>query len=347
VSAPPVSRRLVIDLASPRAAWRIPKTSVLQIKNAAGAGWDVMEVKAPAVSDGDGGSGSPEAIAAAQGAEIYLGFGVPSGVAAAAKETLRWAHTATAGVGSSLAHMSGSRVVLTNSAGVHAEPMADWVVAAIGYFTRGLDRMVSAQRQGRWAKEDFTDGAIPMREFRELRLGVFGLGGIGTAVARRGLALGMKVSGVRRRPERGGPKGVEWVGGLAELPRLAGGSDVLVIAAPHTNETVGAVDRRVLERLPHQALVVNVSRGSLLDETALLELVELRRLRGAALDVFATEPLPAGHAFWTHQRVLVAPHVSAVSGHFWERETALIVENIRSYLAGAPLTNLVDLEAGY
>jgi len=345
VSAP--VRRLLIDLASPRAAWRIPKTSVVEIRNAMGAGWDVQEIKAPAVSDGDGGSGSPEAIAAARGVEIYFGFGVPSGVAAAAKDTLRWAHTATAGVGSSLAHMSGSRVLLTNSAGVHAEPMADWVVAAIAYFTRGLDRMVSAQRQGRWAKEDFTDGAIPMREFRELRLGVFGLGGIGTAVARRGLALGMKVSGVRRRPERGGPKGVEWVGKLDDLPRLASGSDVLVVAAPHTKETVGAADRRVLERLPHQALVVNVSRGSLLDETALLELLELRRLRGAALDVFATEPLPAGHPFWTHPRVLVAPHVSAVSGRFWERETALIVDNIRRYLAGAPLTNLVDLEAGY
>jgi len=312
-----------------------------------GAGWDVQEIKAPAVSDGDGGSGSPEAIAAAQGAEIYLGFGVPSGVAAAAKDTLRWAHTATAGVGSSLAHMSGSGVLLTNSAGVHAEPMADWVVAAIAYFTRGLNRMVSAQRQGRWAKEDFTDGAVPMREFRDLRLGVFGLGGIGTAVARRGLALGMKVSGVRRRPERGGPKGMEWVGRMADLARLSGGSDVLVIAAPHTTETVGAVDRRVLERLPHQALVINVSRGSLLDEQALLELLERGRLTGAALDVFATEPLPPGHPFWRHPRVLVAPHVSAVSGRFWERETALIVDNIRSYLAGAPLTNLVDLEAGY
>ncbi len=319
---------------------------MVEIKNAVGAGWDVLEVKAPAVSDGDGGLGSPEAIEAARGAEIYLGFGVPSGVAAAAKDTLRWAHTATAGVGSSLGHVGGD-VLLTNSAGVHAEPMADWVIAAIAYFTRGLDRMISAQRQGRWAREDFTDGAIPMREFRELRLGVFGLGGIGTAVARRGLALGMKVSGVRRRPERGGPKGVEWVGALGDLPRLAGGSDVLVIAAPQTSETVGAVDRRVLERLPHQALVVNVSRGSLLDETALLELLELRRLRGAALDVFGTEPLPAGHPFWGHARVLLSPHVSAVSGRFWERETALIVGNIRSYLAGAPLTNLVDLEAGY
>ena len=340
-------RRLVIDLASPRAVWRIPRDRVVEITRALGQGWEVSEVKAPAMSDGDGAAGSPEAIAAARGAEVYLGYGVPSGVAAVGRDTLRWAHTATAGVGSSLAHLAGSGVVLTNSAGIHADPMADWVIAAIAYFARGLDRMVSAQRQGRWAREDFTDGAIPMREFRELRVGIVGLGGIGSAVARRALALGMAVAGVRRHPERGGPRGVEWVGALADLPRLAGGSDVLVIAAPHTAETAGAVNRSVLERLPLHALVVNVSRGSLLDEAALLELLELRRLRGAALDVFATEPLPPEHLFWRHARVLVSPHVSAVTRGFWERETALIVDNIGRYLAGAPLTNVVDLEAGY
>ena len=343
------ARRLVIDLASPRGVWRIPNARVVEIRNALGAGWDVIEVKAPAVSDGDGGSGSPEAIAAARGAEIYIGYGVPSGVAAAAKGTLRWAHTATAGVGSSLAHISGTGggVLLTNSAGVHADPMADWVIAAIAYFTRGLDRMVSAQRQGRWAKEDFTDGAIPMREFRDLRLGILGLGGIGSAVARRGLALGMSLAAVRRRPERGGPSAARWIGTLAELPRLAAGSDVLVIAAPQTTETAGAVDRRVLEMLPLHALVINVSRGSLLDEAALLELLDKRQLRGAALDVFGVEPLPPEHPFWRHPRVLVSPHVSSVTNGFWERETALIVDNIRRYLAGAPLTNVVDLDAGY
>jgi len=340
-------RRLVIDLASPRAVWRIPRDRVVEITRALGQGWEVSEVKAPAMSDGDGAAGSPEAIAAARGAEVYLGYGVPSGVAAVGRDTLRWAHTATAGVGSSLAHLAGSGVVLTNSAGIHADPMADWVIAAIAFFARGLDRMVSAQRQGRWAREDFTDGAIPMREFRELRVGIVGLGGIGSAVARRALALGMAVAGVRRHPERGGPRSVEWVGALADLPRLAGGSDVLVIAAPHTAETAGAVNRSVLERLPLHALVVNVSRGSLLDEAALLELLELRRLRGAALDVFATEPLPPEHLFWRHARVLVSPHVSAVTRGFWERETALIVDNIGRYLAGAPLTNVVDLEAGY
>jgi phosphoglycerate dehydrogenase-like enzyme len=134
---------------------------------------------------------------------------------------------------------------------------------------------------------------------------------------------------------------------LEELPRLAAESDMLVIAAPHTAATVGAVSRAVLERLPRDAVVINVSRGSLLDEVALLDLLNAGRLAGAALDVFGVEPLPVGHPFWAHPRVLVSPHVSAVSSRFWERETGLIVDNIRRYLAGAPLTNVVDLEAGY
>src|SRR2546423_1219749 len=229
-----------------RSAWRIPPASVAAIRQALGTGWDVAEVRSPTVSDGDGSSGSPEAVSAARGAEIYLGFGVPAGVAAASKGTLRWAHSGTAGVGSSLAHLVGRGVLLTNSAGVHAEPIGD-----------------------------------------------------------------------------------------------------LVIAAPHTAETAGAVDAPVLERLPRHAVVINASRGSLLDERALLARLDAGHLGGAALDVFSIEPLPAGHPFWKHPRVLVSPHVSAVSGRFWERETGLIVENIRRYLAGAPLMNLVDLEAGY
>lgn len=324
-----------------------------EIGAALGKHWELIDVRTPAPSDGDGasGGGSAEAVAAAKGAEIYIGYGIAAGVAAAAKGTLRWVHSGAAGVGSSIAQLrgAGGGIQLTNSAGVHAEPIADWVLAAIAYFARGLDRMAAAQREGRWAKEEFADHADSVRELRDVRVGIVGLGGIGNAVARRALALGMAVSGVRRHPERGGPPGggVRWVGGLADLPRLAAESDCLVIAAPHTSETAGAVDRAVLERLPRGALVINVSRGSLLDETALAALLDSRHVAGAALDVFATEPLPAGHVFWTHPRVLMSPHVSAVTRRFWDRETALIVDNIKRYLAGTPLTNLVDLEAGY
>jgi phosphoglycerate dehydrogenase-like enzyme len=342
-----VSRRLVVDLASPRARWRIPEGRVAEIGAVLDAAWEVVEVQAPAVSDGDGGAGSPASIAATRGAEVYLGFGVPLAVVKAGQGTLRWAHTAAAGVASCLPHLVGTGIVLTNSAGVHAEPMADWVIAAIGYFARGLDRIVAAQAARRVAQDEFTDLALAVREYSELRVGIVGLGGIGTAVARRALALGMPVAGVRRRPVQGGPAGMRWVGGPDDLPRLAAESDCLVIAAPHTAGTVRVVDRRVLERLPQHAVVVNVSRGTLLDEGALLELLDAGRLRGAALDVFAVEPLPPEHPFWGHPRVLVSPHVSAVTDRFWERETALIVDNIRRYLAGAPLTNVVDLEAGY
>jgi len=342
-----VTRRLVVDLASPRAVWRIPPAAVQTIRAALGPGWEVLQVQAPATSDGDGGSGSPEAVAAARGAEIYLGYGVPPGVAAAGRGTLRWMHTGTAGVGASLSHVAGTDIVLTNSAAVHAEPIADWTIAALAYFARGLDRMHAFQAAEHWASTELTAVPVPFREFAELRLGVFGLGGIGGAIARRGIALGMSVAGVRRRPERGGPPGVRWVMGLNALPRLASESDCFVIAAPHTAETKGAVTRAVLERLPTDAIVVNVSRGALLDETGLLDLLDASRLRGAALDVFAVEPLPPGHRCWRHPRVLVSPHVAAVTARFWDRETGLIVDNITRYLAGSPLTNRVDPEAGY
>ncbi len=343
---------MVVDLASPRASWRIPPARVIEIGDALGRDWELVEIRTPASSDGDGasGSGSREAIAAAHGAEIYIGYGIAAGVAAAGKGTLRWVHSGTAGIGSSIEQLRGTGgggIQLTNSAGVHAEPMADWVMAAIAYFARGLDRMAAAQREGRWAKEEFADHAENLRELRDIRVGILGLGGIGSAVARRALGLEMPVAGVRRQPQRGGPLGLRWIGGLNDLPRLAAESDCLVIAAPHTAATAGAVSRRVLERLPKRALVINVSRGTLLDETALLALLDSAHLSGAALDVFATEPLPAGHPFWTHPRVLMSPHVSAVTSRFWERETTLIVDNIKRYLAGMPLTNLVDLEAGY
>ena len=306
-----------------------------------------MEVVAPAATEGDGALGSPEATAAARGAEVYFGYGLPAGVAAAARATLKWAHSGTAGVGASLPHLAGTAIILTNSAATHAEPLADWVIASIAYFARGLDRMREAQAEQRWARDEFTELRMPLVELRDVRVGIFGLGGIGSAVARRALALGMTVAGLRRRPELGGPAGILWVGGFADLPKLAEASDCLVIAAPQTQETVAAVNRMILQRLPAGAVVVNVSRGSLLPEDGLLQVLDSGRLRGVALDVFATEPLPPGHPLWAHPRVLVSPHVGAVSSRFWERETNLILENIKRYLAGSPLLNVVDQEVGY
>jgi phosphoglycerate dehydrogenase-like enzyme len=313
-----------------------------------GRGFEVVEVGAATSSDGDGGAGSPEAAEAARGAEVYMGYGVPRAVAQAALGTLKWAHSAAAGVRATITpEFLATGAVLTNAKGLHAEPMADWAVAAIGFCLRGLHYAVWGQREGRWTKDEFTDGRVPVREFAGTRVGLIGLGGVGTAIARRCVALGMEVRAVRRRSRAPRPRGVTWVGSPAQLGRLARQSDVLVIAAPETDATRGAVNDAVLSALPRGAYLINLSRGRLLDEQALSAQLETGQVAGAVLDVYSREPLPADHPFWRHPRVLVSPHVSAVSDRFWERETELLVENIGRYRRGQKLKNLVDLEAGY
>ncbi len=327
--------------------WRAPPETVDAIRGALGSGWEVVEVRTPAVSDGDGAFGSDEAVRAAVGAEVYVGWGVPVGVARTAAGTLRWAHSAAAGVRGSLSpEFRATGAALTSSRGMYAEPMADWVLAAIAFFARGLWHAVRAQREHRWAKDDFTDGTIRTRELAELRVGIVGLGGAGRAVARRCHALGMEVRATRRRPGRRPPRGVQWVGGPEDVARLARESDVLVLAAPHTPDTEQLVNDRLLDELPDGAVIINVARGMLIDEEAVLRHLD-RRLGGCALDAFAVEPLPGRHPMWDHPRVLVTPHVSGVSTRYWEREQALIVENVRRYLAGRRLRNLVNPRVGY
>jgi phosphoglycerate dehydrogenase-like enzyme len=129
--------------------------------------------------------------------------------------------------------------------------------------------------------------------------------------------------------------------------RLLAESDFLVLTAPETPETRGAFDAATLARMKPGAALINISRGRLADEEALLHALREGRLRGAGLDVFAREPLPEDHPFWGLPNVLITPHVSAVTRHFWRRQTALILENFRRYLAGERLLNLVDKEAGF
>jgi phosphoglycerate dehydrogenase-like enzyme len=341
-------RRVVVDLVSPRPLWSVTPAALRAIRAAFGRGFEVVEIGAATSSDGDGGAGSSEAVAAARGAEVYMGYGIPAAVARAAQGTLKWAHSAAAGVRATLTpELRATGAVLTNAKGLHAEPMADWVVTAMGFCLRGFHHAVQAQREARWTKDAFTDGRVPVREFAGTRVGLVGLGGIGTAVARRCVALGMEVRAVRRQPRLPRPRGVVWVGGPSQLRQLASRSDVLVIAAPDTGATRGVVDDAVLRALPDGAFLINVARGGLLDEQAVLVHLESGHVAGCALDVFAAEPLPGDHPFWRHPRVLVSPHVSAVSDRFWERETALLVANIRRYRRGARLKNVVDLRAGY
>lgn len=342
-------RRLVVDLAARSENWALPPAGEARIRAEAPGGWEVDFVRALTSSDGDGPQGaSDEALGAIRGAEAYFGFGVTADLLAAAAR-LRWVHSAAAGVGNVLrSGIADTDVALTNAAGVHSIPMAEFVVGGVLYFLRGLDVAVDQQRRGEWSKAFFVADDSPLRELADCRVLIVGTGGIGRATAVRLACLGATCIGVRRRPELGAPDGFEAVVGPEGLDAELSRAHVLVVAAPLTGQTTHLIGRERLERLPRNAIVVNVARGALMDEEAVADLLEEGRLRGAVLDVFTEEPLPAESRLWGLRSALVVPHVSPVSpGRFWPRSLDLFLDNWHRYSNGQPLRNLVDKHEGY
>lgn len=356
--------RAVLDMADRRPIWAMPDWVPERIRRSLPPDWELFVSSAPTEGVGDGATRvAADVLESVAGAEIYFGYGVHESLLAAGA-SLEWVHTGSAGVGSSLTPaMLASPVVLTNSAGIHAAPMAETVLAMILHFHRGLDFALEGQKRREWWQEPFYEADAPIVELAECVVGIVGYGGIGREVARRVAALGARVLALKRSPPAPADLALEPVGGGASLAdrievlrggvglaRLMSGSDVVVVTAPETDETRGLIDAGALERLPRGAILVNVARGSLVDEKALLDALSGGRLRGAALDVYWEEPLPEDHPLWALPNVVLMPHVSPVTRAFWRRETDLIVRNLERYLAGAPLDeweNVVDKRAGY
>jgi phosphoglycerate dehydrogenase-like enzyme len=243
--------------------------------------------------------------------------------------------------------MMASDVIFTNSAGIHGPAMAETVLAMILHFGRSLDRAVAAQARCEWDREAFVGVDSAMVELSAATVGIIGFGGIGREVARRVAALGARVVALDRESVTLADPPVEVLQGSEGLLCLLAESDYVIVAAPDTEETRGMVDRETLARVKEGAVVINVSRGSIVDEEALLEALESGRLRGAALDVFTREPLSQASPLWSMENVLITPHVSAVTPLFWRRQTDLIVENLRRFVAGQELRKVVDKEAGF
>ncbi|MCS6801000.1 MAG: D-2-hydroxyacid dehydrogenase [Chloroflexota bacterium] len=231
-------------------------------------------------------------------------------------------------------------IVVTNAKGLNARYVAEWALAAILAFAKNLPRYIRQQPAKCWDRH-------PALSLEEITVGIVGLGTIGSELARRAQALGMRVIAIRRSGPAAPPPGVAWLGGPADLDRLLAEADVVVLTAPHTAETRGLIGARQLQTMKRSAYLVNVARGALVDEEALAAALREGVIAGAALDVFQTEPLPPSSPLWDLDNVILTPHVSgSYEGHF-HRVLRLFIANLERYIAGQPLLNVCDPEKGY
>ena len=279
-------------------------------------------------------------------ADVVLGWAVTADNFVRARR-LRWVHLTAAGVGAALfPALIESDVVLTNARGLHAVAMAEHTLGLVLSFARKLHLARDAQRERRWIQRELMQEAPPFRDLAGSTLVLVGLGRVGTAVAERARALGLRVIGVRRRPaDPPDPAHQQWpVERLHEALALA---DWVVLAAPLTERTSHLIGSAELARIKRGAVLVNLGRGALVDEPALIEALKGGALGGAALDVTAEEPLPHESALWSLPQVILTPHVSGLAPRLWERAVDQFAGNLRAYLGGAPLANVVDKRAGY
>jgi len=269
----------------------------------------------------------------------------PAHLAAAAR--LRWVHSPAAGIGSMLLpEMIASPVTISNSRGMSADTIAEHVIGLTIAVFRKFPLAGRRQAERRWAQDEAIQPP-PLRTIQSSHVLVVGLGSIGAACARRFAALGAMVSGIRRRTGQPAPVGVSRVGPPAVLLEFLRGADVVVIAAAQTKETRRMIGEAELGAMKPEAILINVSRGKLVDEAALARALAGGTIGGAGLDVFEHEPLDPASPLWALPNVLITPHMSGFRADHWDAATDLFAENLRRFEAGRPLLNVVDKTAGY
>ncbi len=276
-------------------------------------------------------------------AEVLLGLpqGSPQGLAEAVRSNnrLRWVQSTAGGAGeqvraAGLTAEELQRVAVTKAGGVHVGPLAEFAMFGLLAFTKGLPRLLADTQARRWEH-------YPMAELAGATLLIVGFGSIGAEVARLAKSFGMRVIAVNRTGHVASPSVDEARPSrfLADLLPVAHG---VVITLPLTEETRGMIDAAAISRMRADAVLVNVGRGGVVDEAALVQALEQGRLAGAALDVFATEPLPPDSPLWGLPNVLISPHTAGLSKRENERVVPLFIENLRRYLAGDELLSRVD-----
>jgi phosphoglycerate dehydrogenase-like enzyme len=261
--------------------------------------------------------------------------GAAEAIFAQAKK-LRWLHLRWAGLDNFLfPALIESPVVLTNSRGVYSQSLGEFVIACALFFAKDMRRLLRAQAERKW--EPFV-----MQELRGATMGIVGYGDIGKACASRAQALGMRVLAMRRNPDKS--KGECGPDGLIDMTRRC---DYVVASAPLTPETRGMIGVREIAAMKPTAVLMNVGRGPVIDEAALIPALREHRIRGAALDVFTHEPLPPEHPFFTFDNVLLSPHCADNTPTWNEEAMHFFLQNFDRFAKGDPLLNIVDKHAGY
>lgn len=254
---------------------------------------------------------------------------------------LHWLHIPRAGVdGSLIPEIVERDIIVTNSAGVHAIPISEFVMLFALSHVKQAARLHQLQAAHQWREQD-----MQLRELAGTTMLIIGLGQIGQAIAERARAFGMRVWGSRRNPRP--MPGVERVVGEGEWRSLLPQADFVVIAAPLTPLTRGMFGRAELALMKPDAYLINIARGEIVDEAALIAALRDRRIAGAGLDVFAQEPLPPDSPFWELPNVFVTPHISWSSPHIRARTLDIFARNLRAFVHNEPMINVVDKQAGY
>ena len=252
---------------------------------------------------------------------------------------LKWVKACSSGVGHILdLGLLGDEVQLTNAAGVHASALGESVMAAILFHAKRLGQRIENQRQRNWHE-------LHCSELTNQTMLIIGTGKIGTETAKRARAFGMRIIGLRHSGKPHG--GFDHMYGPAGLHEALPQADYVVIACPLTPETIRMIGEPEFAIMKTNAYVINVARGKITDETALLNAVTSGQIDGAFLDALSQEPLPTDHPFWSTPGITLTPHDSHSSPLIGDNIVDLFVENLRLYLAGKPLRNLIDRQKGY
>lgn len=276
--------------------------------------------------------------------DILVGFSLRREQFSSAKK-LKWIHATAAGVGQLMySELRESGIVLTNARGIHSDPMAEHILGMVIAMSRRFPDAFRYQRAAHWAQQEIWD-ARPF-ELKGKVLLIAGFGSIGQALARIIQPIGMRVWGLTQSGS-GDERFAERILPASKLRDALPHADFVLLAAPETPETRQMIGEKELASMKRSAYLLNVARGTLVDQSALIAALRARTIAGAALDVTEEEPLAPENPLWKLDNAFITPHVSAATDLLWQRQGELLLENLERWFDGRELLNRVDLQRGY